>query len=69
MDIKEVKLRIAKIENISGDDEVAHSMEDKLFHEFVESIIQGEYKSWDEIIDVAKELYKVRDIDFERWCA
>lgn len=66
MKIEEVKERLLKIENASLD-EVAHYEEDKLFHDFVEAIKDGKYKSKQEIIDIATELYKVRDIGFSRW--
>lgn len=67
MNIEEVKERLLEIKNISYDDEVAHIKEDELFYDFVEAIKDGKYKSIQQIIDIATELYKVRDIDFARW--
>jgi len=69
MKIEEVKQRLLKIEKLSHDDEVAHCEEDELFYDFVEAIKDGKYKSKHEIINIATELYKVRDIDFARWHA
>ena len=69
MKIQEVKERIEKIEHCKWDDEVAHSHEDHLFYDFVESVKDGKYKTRKEIIEVATELFKVRDIDFARWYA
>lgn len=69
MKIEEVKERLLRIENLSDDNEEAHGEEDELFYDFVEAIIDGKYKSKQQIIDIATELYKVRDIDFERWYA
>lgn len=69
MKIEEVKERLLRIENLSHDDEVAHYEEDELFYDFVEAIKDGKYKSKQQIIDIATELYKVRGIDFARWHA
>lgn len=69
MKLQEVKERIAKIESCKYDDEVAHCYEDDLFYDFVEAVKDGKYKTRKEIIEVATELFKVRDIDFSRWHA
>ncbi len=69
MKLQEVKERLAKIENCKDDDETAHTYEDKLFYDYVESIKNGEYKTRKEIIEVAIELFKVKDIVFSRWYA
>ena len=69
MKLYEVKERLAEIERLKYDDETAHSLEDDLFYDFVEAVKDGMYKTKKEIIDVAFELYKVRDIKFARWHA
>ena len=69
MEVKEVKERIAKIEHCKDDDEMAHSYEDDLFYDFVEAVKDEKYKTRKEIIEVATELFKVRDIKFARWHA
>lgn len=69
MKLQEVKERITKIENCKADDEMAHVYEDDLFYDFVEAVKDGKYKTRKQIIEVATELFKVRDIDFERWHA
>jgi len=69
MKIQEVKERLAKIENCKGDDEMAHVYEDGLFYDFVEAVKDGKYKTRKEMIEIAAELFKVRDIDFARWYA
>ena len=70
MKLQEVKERIEEINRLSKfDDEMAHSNEDDLFYDFVESVKDGKYKTRKEIIEVATELFKVRDIEFARWCA
>lgn len=69
MDVKEVKQILLKIEEHRFDDEMAHYFEDKLFYDFVNAIKNGKYETKEEIIKVAKEVYKVRDINFSRWRA
>ena len=70
MNLEEVKEKIKKIDYLSTfDNEMAHSFEDDLFYDFVESVKDGKYKTIKEIIEVATELFKVRDIEFARWHA
>lgn len=69
MKLQEVKERIAKIEKCKDDDEMAHVYEDDLFYDFVEAVKDGKYKTRKQIIEVATELFKVRDIYFARWHA
>lgn len=69
MKLQEVKERLAKIEHCKDDDEMAHCYEDDLFYDFVETVKDGKYKTRKEMIEVAIELFKVRDIDFARWHA
>ena len=67
MKIQEIKERIQKINELDGSDEVQHENEDFLFYDFVNAIKSGEYKTKEDIIKAAKEVYKVRDISFGRW--
>ena len=69
MKLQEVKQRIAEIEHCKNDNEMAHTYEDHLFYDFVEAVKDEKYKTRKEIIEVAAELFKVRDIDFARWHA
>ena len=69
MKIQEVKDRLLQIKELEHDDEYAHMYEDELFYDFVESIKDEKYKTKNEIIEVAKEVFKVRDISFSRWHA
>ena len=69
MEIEDVKKRLLIIENCKGDDETAHCYEDDLFYDFVNAIKNGKYETKEEIIKVAKEVYKVRKISFARWHA
>jgi len=71
MGIKEVKERLADI-NLSAfnhDNEMAHGYEDALLNGFVKAIKDNKYKTKEEIIKVATEVYKAREISFERWRA
>lgn len=67
MKLQEVKDRLLTIEDNKHDDEMAHIYEDELFYEFVEAIRDEKYKTKKEIVEVATELLKVRDIKFSRW--
>lgn len=67
MNLQEVKDRKLTIEDNKYDNEMAHIYEDELFYEFVEAIRDGKYKTKKEIVEVATELLKVRDIKFSRW--
>ena len=67
MEIEEVKARLKKIEEVKDDYEHAHILEDRLFHDFVKSIIEFPYESKENIIELAQEVYKARQIEFKRW--
>lgn len=67
--LDEVKELVKEIDEAKWDDEGAHCLEDDLFYAFVENILKGNYETKEEIETIAKELYKVREIDFERWHA
>lgn len=69
MEIEEIKKRVEQIERFKDDDEVAHSLEDNLFYEFVESIKNNNFKNLEEAIIASEELMKVREIEFGRWHA
>lgn len=63
----EARRRVAEIKAVAGDDEVAHSQEDKLRADVLRHIEAHSSDSW------ARELCKIAlstsDIDFARWCA
>ena len=70
MEIKEVKERLVNMKQHSKhDNERAHGIEDALLEDFVEAIKDNKYKTKEEIIKVATEVYKAREISFERWYA
>ena len=66
---QEVIERVKYIFDVSGDGEVAHIYEDKLYYDFVDCLKNDLYKTKKEIVEVAIELAKVRGIDFARWHA
>ncbi len=68
MNLQETIERVARIKQCSGDDEIAHVNEDELFHDFVEAIQNGKYRTKKEIVEVAKEVSKSTTIEFSRWC-
>ena len=62
----EVMERVAKISSVSGDDEVAHGMEDDLYEEFVRYVALAGPSVLSEI---AKKVLSTKELDFARWCA
>jgi hypothetical protein len=63
---KEIEERIAKIKDVSYDDEAAHGMEDKLIHDVLIAIKDGKVRS---AKSIAKAVLKVKELDFARWCS
>lgn len=61
----DAKQRVQDIRDSAGDDEVAHSLEDRLYHDFVKMVAaqEGPFRA------IAEEILKTEVIDFERWCA
>ena len=62
---QEVAARVEAIAGMVGDDEVAHSAEDELWHDVLMAIANGD----DEPQKLAAEALHTRDFDFHRWCA
>jgi hypothetical protein len=65
MTINEVRARVAKIESVKHDDEVAHDLEDALHLEVLEAIARGSKNAK----ALAVEALKSRTIEFQRWTA
>lgn len=61
-----VKERVEKVRKMSGDDEGAHSEEDKLHVDVLQAIAFG---TCDDPQACAMESLKTLDIEFSRWCA
>jgi hypothetical protein len=65
VDINEIRTRVARIEAIRHDDEVAHSMEDDLYADVLRAIANGAENA----AELAREALRTGDIDFARWTA
>ena len=65
MTVDEVIKQVAKIESCKGDDEVAHSAEDRLHRSVLQAIRRGHPEGR----ELAREALKTLDIEFCRWCA
>ena len=62
----EIKARLAKIEEEArSDDEVAHSLEDDLYYDFVKDIAKGQSNQSKR----ARLILTTEEMDFARWCA
>lgn len=66
MNITDVKKLVKEIEETPGDDEIAHSCEDALYSDLLQSIADG---SCDDPAGCAREALKTAEIDFHRWYA
>lgn len=65
MSVKEVTIEVERIRAMAGDDESAHSAEDRLHVRVLMAIAAGA----DNAQDLAIEALKTHDIEFARWCA
>lgn len=68
MNLEYIKQSLKDLEKISDDDEMAHSVEDSMYQDFVDFVSKGDFDK-SELIKMSKELLKSQDIDFARWCA
>lgn len=66
MTLEDAVRKINKIENVSADAELAHSLEDGLYLEFIVQVAQ---QGDDNLKAIAKEILKSQDIHFSRWRA
>jgi hypothetical protein len=66
MDLKEIKLKVKDIEKEKDDDEVAHSLEDQLYQDFVDHIAKT---GNNEQRRMARAVLRTNKIDFARLCA
>lgn len=58
--------RVRDIEAMAGDDEAAHSEEDRLWESVLMAIANGETA---DPAACARAALKTKNIDFQRWCA
>jgi hypothetical protein len=66
MTFHEIKKRVSRIRKCSGDDECAHSAEDKLMLDFISYVATLDNPS---LSQKAKAVLETRKLKFERWCA
>ncbi len=59
----DVRRRVAALTAAHGDDEAAHSEEDKLHQDVLRHYAEQENG------ELAREALKTLDLNFERWCA
>lgn len=69
MNILEIKKRVDEIKEVKHDPEVAHELEDRLFYNFVDAVMNNEYEDLEDAVFAAEEVMKVREIQFARWHA
>ena len=69
MNIETIKNALYEIKNNQDDDEVQHSLEDKLLWDFVKHINESRDKYPAELRLMAAEILKSKDIKFNRWYA
>ena len=66
MNIEMIEKTVEKIESCKGDFEVAHNIEDGLFHAFVEYV---SYEGDEKLRKMALAVLKSKAINFPRHCA
>lgn len=65
MDVRDVIIRVAQIEEVRADAERAHSYEDRLHQDVLGAVAVGVEGAQ----QMAIEALKTNDIGFARWCA
>lgn len=66
MDAEGIRGWVYEISQIAGDDEAAHSEEDRLYEEVLRWVAGFAPEPF---CDLAREALKTKQIAFERWCA
>jgi hypothetical protein len=66
MTLEDVKKAVEKIKEKRRDDEAAHSLEDELYLDLLQSIADG---NCDDPQACAAEAIKTQDLNFARWTA
>lgn len=61
--------KLSAITSKINDPEIAHSLEDDVYFEFISYIASGKITSIEEVIEVANILKSSKELDFPRWCA
>jgi len=69
MDTNSIKASLNSIKELCNEDpEIAHSMEDKLYLEFIQEIIAKKH-SLKELQEMADLILLSQELNFPRWCA
>lgn len=63
--VAEIEQKVAQIEVISHDPEMAHALEDELREQVLQAIADGS----EDPSSLARAALKTSGLDFERWCA
>lgn len=66
MKLEDITAEVERIKSISDNDEAAHGAEDMLRWQFIAYVAECEHP---ELSNMAKEILKTDDIEFERWCS
>lgn len=67
--VEEIDKRVQEIAKKKGDPEMAHSMEDSLLEDVLTAIVDGSFHWYTSPAKLARAALKVKEIEFERWCA
>ena len=65
MTVDDVRAEVERIRDLAGDDESAHSAEDRLHQDVLRAISDGAPNA----AELAAEVLKTEAIQFARWCA
>lgn len=63
--VEDVRAKVREISEARGDDEIAHGLEDELRERVLKAIAGGAPNA----AELAAEVLKTSDIEFQRWCA
>jgi hypothetical protein len=65
--LADIRAAVADIDAIKGDDESAHGREDDLRRAFIQHVAAHGRPA--ELAEMAREVLRTDEMDFERWCA
>jgi len=68
MDVEKIIEFVSRVDASKGDYEVAHSMEDELYAEFILFVSKSDLVP-KHIQEMAELVLTTKDLDFERYCA
>lgn len=68
MKLEQIEMRVKDIEDVSGDPEVAHGLEDRLREDFIKYVASLS-DHLPQLAEKARLVLTTSDIDFPRWTA